>query len=53
VACYTGKKVTWEEALSSAHTWGPEECSFDTEPPVKPNEEGVYPVPIPGITRLG
>lgn len=30
----------------------PEECSFDMEPPVKPGRDGLYPVPIPGVTKL-
>jgi len=53
MASYTGKKVTWEEAFNSTHTWGPDHCDFNIEPPVKPDASGIYPVPIPGVTKLG
>ena len=33
---------------------GPEplKCRMDMEPPVKPDARGIYPVPIPGLTKL-
>jgi predicted dehydrogenase len=54
VSCYTGKEVTWDQAMKSNFTLGPkpEECRFDMEPPVKPDEKGIYPVPIPGQTKM-
>jgi hypothetical protein len=53
-SCYTGKELTWEQAMRSNCALGPkpEECRFDMEPPVKPDEKGIYPVPIPGVTKL-
>lgn len=54
LSCYTGKELTPELLLASSFALGPkaDECSFNTEPPVKPDAKGVYPVPIPGVTRL-
>ncbi|HUT36216.1 MAG TPA: Gfo/Idh/MocA family oxidoreductase [Planctomycetota bacterium] len=54
LSCYTGKEVTWDQALKSNFTLGPkaEQCSFEMEPPVKPDARDIYPVPIPGVTKL-
>ncbi|MHC4399249.1 MAG: Gfo/Idh/MocA family oxidoreductase [Planctomycetota bacterium] len=49
---YTGKAITWEEAMKSPYRLGPEECDFQTEPPVLPDENEVYPVAVPGVTQL-
>lgn len=43
MAAYTGKKITWEDAMNSTETLGPNSYSFATTPPI---EE----VPRPGIT---
>ena len=54
LACYTGKEVTWDQAMKSNFMLGPkpEECSLEMEPPVKPDQNGIYPVPIPGRTKM-
>jgi predicted dehydrogenase len=54
MATYTGKIVTWEDAMNSDHKLVPEEdgLTFDAMPPVVPNMEGNYPVPVPGETTL-
>ncbi len=52
IVCYTGKKVTWDEAINATYRLGPENPDFNTEPPVKPDEKGIYPVAMPGITKL-
>ncbi len=54
LSCYTGREVTPELVLASNFALGPkaEQCSLDMDPPVKPDATGVYPVPIPGITKL-
>jgi predicted dehydrogenase len=54
LSCYTGKEVTWDQAMKSNFTLGPrpEACTLDMEPPVKPDAAGIYPVPIPGTTNL-
>ncbi len=50
MATYSGKVVTWEEAMKSELSLVPEEFSWDMNPPVMPNEDGTYPIPIPGKT---
>jgi len=54
ITCYTGKELTWEQMEESDFYFAPrpEECSFDMEPPVRPDADGVYPVPIPGVTKM-
>ncbi|MGE3174333.1 MAG: Gfo/Idh/MocA family protein [Planctomycetota bacterium] len=42
-ATYTGKRVTWDDALASDETWGPSEYAFGDLP--------VDPVPMPGRPR--
>jgi len=52
---YSGKEITWEEALNHGARVTPEnmaELAFNSAPPTVPNEEGVYPVPVPGLTRV-
>jgi len=43
MATYTGKEVTWEQALASDETWGPKTYEFGPLP--------VDPVPMPGRKR--
>jgi predicted dehydrogenase len=53
-SCYTGKQVTWQQINESRfyHAPKPEECRLDMEPPVKPGPDGIYPVFVPGETKL-
>lgn len=53
VACRTGKRVKWQELFDSNFTFGPaeNEISLDMEARVKPLENGLYPVPVPGTTE--
>ena len=55
IACYTGKPTTWEEVNASELRFGPapDESSFETEPPTRLDETGNYPLPMPGVTKLG
>ena len=48
MATYSGKVVTWDEAFASELSLAPERYDFDAPPPVLPDEEGRYPVAIPG-----
>jgi len=51
MAAYTGKRMSWSEVLKSNFAYEPKTCDFSTPPPVKPDEKGIYPVPIPGVTK--
>ena len=54
LSCYSGKEVTWEQACASDYYLAPkaEDCTWDMEPPTKPDDKGVYPVCFtPGVSR--
>jgi predicted dehydrogenase len=51
-AIHSGKEITWEEMTNSTFQLYPgkiEDLNYDSEPPVKPDANGFYPVPVPGI----
>lgn len=48
---YSGKEVTWEEALNSNIDTMPKNLAWDADPPTKPNANGEYPIPTPGVTK--
>lgn len=53
LAVFTGQRLTWEEAVDSEFVFLPKrEITWETEPPVKPGPDGLYPVPVPGQTSL-
>ncbi len=54
LACYSGKELTWEQVSQSDFQFGPppEECNFDTPPPVTPDATGNYPLPKPGFFKF-
>lgn len=45
LAAYSGRTVTWEEALRSQERLAPETISADMPPPTLPTKYGDYPVP--------
>jgi myo-inositol 2-dehydrogenase / D-chiro-inositol 1-dehydrogenase len=51
MATYSGKKVTWKQALESDLDLSPARFAWDADPPVLPDADGRYPVAIPGVTR--
>ncbi len=53
MATYSGKEIKWDEAFNSKVQHMPNIVTADTEPPVKPDAEGGYPVAIPGIKVPG
>ena len=52
MATYTGKEITWEQALNSNDILVPDDLDWDSTPPVIPNKNGKYPIPVPGITKI-
>lgn len=50
MATYSGKLVEWDEALNSKQQLMPANVSWDMEPPVKPDADGIYPIASPGST---
>lgn len=52
MATYSGKVITWDEALKSTKSEMPEEFNWEAAPPVLPDNNGKYPVPVPGKTDV-
>jgi myo-inositol 2-dehydrogenase/D-chiro-inositol 1-dehydrogenase len=49
---YSGQEIKWDDALNSNVMMRPEGYTFDSKPPVVPDENGRYPVAIPGQTKV-
>ncbi len=52
IVCYTGIQMSWRKAAGSDFAFAPRDCDFKTEPPVKPGPDGLYPVAVPGVTKI-
>jgi predicted dehydrogenase len=50
-AVHSGKVITWDEAMASNFQFCPniDAMDYNTPPPVRPDAQGRYPVPIPGV----
>ncbi|MCH2112875.1 MAG: dehydrogenase, partial [Planctomycetes bacterium] len=51
MATYSGKLVTWAQALQSEVDLSPAEYSWESPPPVLPDAQGRYPIATPGVTQ--
>ena len=51
-ATYSGKVVTRDEVLNSNVALVPSKYAWDGIPPTQPDENGFYPIPIPGATNV-
>ncbi len=52
MATYSGKVITWDEALQSNIQLMPEVVTWKTIPPTLPDQNGLYPIPVPGETEV-
>ncbi|MEY3172512.1 MAG: Inositol 2-dehydrogenase [Planctomycetota bacterium] len=54
MATYSGREVSWTEALNSNLVISPVEkfTSFNDTPPIVPNADLTYPIPTPGVTKV-
>jgi hypothetical protein len=52
LACYCGRELTWEQVAKSNFAFTPtaEEARLDMDIAIKPNAQGIYAAPMPGIT---
>lgn len=50
MVCYTGKAITWDEAMASTEDLSPKAYAWDADPPILPDADGKYPVALPGQT---
>lgn len=51
MATYSGQVISWDDAMNSDELLVEDNLDWDIDPPVLPDENGEYPVPVPGITR--
>lgn len=49
---HSGQHIEWDEALNSELVLVPDHMTFDSVPPVLPLENGHYPIPTPGQTKV-
>ena len=52
MATYSGQVITWDQAMNSESLLVPDNLSWDVDPPVMPDENGNYPVPMPGQFKI-
>ena len=52
MATYSGQMITWEEALNSERSLVPDDLNWESTPPVLPNDQGLYAIPVPGKTKV-
>ena len=51
MATYSGQVITWDEAIKMDQNLVPDLYSFNDQAPVQPDENGMYPIPVPGVTK--
>jgi hypothetical protein len=51
MATYSGQVVKWDEAVEKGTSDFPANLAWDAEAPVKPDAEGNYPIPVPGVFK--
>jgi predicted dehydrogenase len=49
---YSGKEISWDEAINSKIDLMPNEFSFEATPKSLPDANGLYPLPVPGLTKV-
>jgi predicted dehydrogenase len=51
-ASYSGNEITWADAIESKYRVAPERLALDATPPTRPDADGNYPRPVPGISKF-
>jgi predicted dehydrogenase len=51
MATYSGQMVEWDKAINSGLNLQPTAYDWNAKPPVLPNDDGFYPVAVPGVTK--
>ncbi len=49
---YSGQELSWEQCLASTITYMPETFAWDAPMPSMPDDQGMYKIPLPGITKV-
>jgi predicted dehydrogenase len=51
MATYSGQVIEWDKALNSGLDLQPKVYDWNAPPPILPNDDGYYPVAVPGVTK--
>jgi predicted dehydrogenase len=51
MATYSGQLIEWDKAINSGISIMPKQFDWNALPPVLPNDDGFYPVAVPGVTK--
>lgn len=51
MATYSGQMVEWDKAINSGISIMPTVFDFNTPPPPKPDDNGLYTAAVPGVTK--
>ncbi len=52
MATYSGRLITWDEAVKSELRLGPQRYAWDADPPTKADASGAYAAAVPGEMRV-
>ena len=52
MATYSGKVITWDQVMNSNLQIMPEAVDWSSNPPTMPDNNGMYPIPTPGVTEF-
>jgi len=51
MATYSGNIVRWDDAVAKGPDEMPDQFAWDADPPSLPDENGQYPIPVPGVYK--
>ena len=51
MATYSGQAIKWDDAVTKGTSEFPKELAWNAPAPVKQNESGDYPIPVPGVWK--
>ncbi len=52
MATYSGKIIEWDDAMNSSIDLSPSRYAWDANPPIMPDENGRYPIAVPGQSKV-
>nr|WP_121273800.1 Gfo/Idh/MocA family oxidoreductase [Pedobacter schmidteae] len=51
-ATYSGQVIKWDDALNANNSLFPDQLSWNANPKLMPDANGLYPIPTPGKTKV-
>ena len=52
MACYSGARISWDEAMASEESMAPTGYTWEDSPWSLPDDKGRYLIPVPGEGRV-